>query len=653
MANDIYGTSGVNVQVCTAESNPSPGSSNYDDVTGSPIESLAPCNVVLVTNNDANVSSVSVLPLADVESPHVNAFRAPYQQTEGGVHLSMPVAPAALPSRVDMNIDNYDGIDSDGEIGPFYDAVADEAELDSDDDCSWNDNEPGTEEQPQPQPQPDVQHQLPTTEQEMMLLLSNSQLREELRKRNLSTNGNKTVLVKRLLTVVGVTEVPRAAPDQSAAIIFETSDAPSSNQQPAVMTEEQLMQLSNVALKELLKEKNLSTNGSKTVMVQRILTGVPRIRAVPRNRNPQIDEEEEEGGGLTGFPNTARWKELLPQDEAVPDPVMPGLRAPTVPQDEESTPKFNFQETFDREPFIEQCQVFKEVNGKLVKDRRGNNVLETVVRTEGRANMDWLVKNKLTADSLPDKWIEPLLQDKKKPNDPKSVVTIADWCTYSNTKAILSNAGQKGGLYPEFTSFSPSEIKSFIGLYLLNGLNPSPQIKMKFKSQIEDPINGSDLCHAIFGKNAEKRHKHFKAFFSCQDPMLPTPSRKTHPNHKIDNFLSHVNRVSMEAWDMGRSVSCDEQTIGFQGRHQDKQRISYKKEGDGFQADCICENGYTYTFYFIQRLFILLFIKGKLSKQPKVNSQFCVRRFSWGKGPKLRYSGHVCATVICPLGQFI
>jgi hypothetical protein len=29
--------------------------------------------------------------------------------------------------------------------------------------------------------------------------------------------------------------------------------------------------------------------------------------------------------------------------------------------------------------------------------------------------------------------------------------------------------------------------------------------------------------------------------------MLPTPSRKTHPNHKIDNFLSHINRVSMEA----------------------------------------------------------------------------------------------------------
>jgi hypothetical protein len=99
-------------------------------------------------------------------------------------------------------------------------------------------------------------------------------------------------------------------------------------------------------------------------------------------------------------------------------------------------------------------------------------------------------------------------------------------------------------------------------------------------------------------KNAEKRHKHFNSFFSCQDLMLPPPSRKTHPNHKIDDFLSYVNGISMEVWDVGKHLSCDEQTIGFQGRHQDKQRISYKKEGDGFQAYCICENGYMYLFYF-------------------------------------------------------
>jgi len=310
------------------------------------------------------------------------------------------------------------------------------------------------------------------------------------------------------------------------------------------------------------------------------------------------EEGEDAEAELSGFPAGARWRELIPLDDAVPEEEVGNLRAPTVPNGEESIPKFNFGETFDREPFVELCEVFKEENGKLCKDRRGRQLMETVVREEGRAKKDWLEKNGLTMSSSPEEWIRPLLPDKKKPSDPKHVVSIANWCTYSNTKAMMMNAGQKGGVYPEFTPFSPQEIKHFLGLYLLNGLNPSPQLKMKFKPQHEDPINGSDLCHQVFGKNAEKRHKHFKAFFSCQDPMLPTPSRKTHPNHKVDNFLGHVNRVSMDAWDIGRHVSCDEQTIGFQGQHQDKQRINYKKEGDGFQADCICEKGFTYTFYY-------------------------------------------------------
>ncbi len=51
------------------------------------------------------------------------------------------------------------------------------------------------------------------------------------------------------------------------------------------------MQLSNAAYKELIKEKGLSSNGSKAVMVQRFLTVVPRVRAVPRNMNPLLTEE--------------------------------------------------------------------------------------------------------------------------------------------------------------------------------------------------------------------------------------------------------------------------------------------------------------------------------------------------------------------------
>ena len=38
--------------------------------------------------------------------------------------------------------------------------------------------------------------------------------------------------------------------------------------------------------------------------------------------------------------------------------------------------------------------------------------------------------------------------------------------------------------------------------------------------------------------------------------------------------------------------------LGCQGRHPDILRINFKKEGDGFQCDAICSDGYTYCFYF-------------------------------------------------------
>ena len=83
-----------------------------------------------------------------------------------------------------------------------------------------------------------------------------------------------------------------------------------------------------------------------------------------------------------------------------------------------------------------------------------------------------------------------------------------------------------------------------------------------------------------------------------QDPLQIQPPRATHPNWKCENFLNHVLSVSMEAWDCGEWISVDEQTIGFQGRHPDKLRITYKNEGDGFQCDAISDMGYTYSFYF-------------------------------------------------------
>jgi len=51
-------------------------------------------------------------------------------------------------------------------------------------------------------------------------------------------------------------------------------------------------------------------------------------------------------------------------------------------------------------------------------------------------------------------------------------------------------------------------------------------------------------------------------------------------------------------WMPGKWVAIDEQMLGFQCASGMKLRISYKREGDGFQCNTVCDGGYTYSFYF-------------------------------------------------------
>ena len=53
-------------------------------------------------------------------------------------------------------------------------------------------------------------------------------------------------------------------------------------------------------------------------------------------------------------------------------------------------------------------------------------------------------------------------------------------------------------------------------------------------------------------------------------------------------MLKHAMIVCKKAMHIGKFISIDEQTIGFQGRHADKIRVTYKNAGGGFQADAIC-----------------------------------------------------------------
>ena len=82
------------------------------------------------------------------------------------------------------------------------------------------------------------------------------------------------------------------------------------------------------------------------------------------------------------------------------------------------------------------------------------------------------------------------------------------------------------------------------------------------------------------------------------NPLLLPTRRNKNPNAEIDPLLKQAIFASQRAIFIGRCISIDYQTIGMQGKNKDKLRITYKKDGDGFQCDDVCADGFTYNFYF-------------------------------------------------------
>ena len=120
------------------------------------------------------------------------------------------------------------------------------------------------------------------------------------------------------------------------------------------------------------------------------------------------------------------------------------------------------------------------------------------------------------------------------------------------------------------------------------------------QTEDQDPIHSIAFLWKELGPNAALCLREFKCCFAAQATKIATPSRKTHPNFKVDKYFCHLQVLFRYAWMSARDLSGDKQTIGFKGKRADKLRITYKKEGDGFQCDCICNERYTFTCFLPQ-----------------------------------------------------
>ena len=382
------------------------------------------------------------------------------------------------------------------------------------------------------------------------------------------------------------------------------ANSPDDRQTVAILAIDDVTNLKVNELKDELRKRGLgSFKGKKAELQQKLKEAIENNVPLMTNLSPEVMDNLADDVFAPG----SYWKLVDNEGEGVEEveelqDLIEGeqFRAPTIPEGEvsaNSAKKVNYTElNFDRPPFVSTPLLPKlDSVGRLMKDTStGEQLYEKRPTEDTVPNIKYLHDNDINLESHPAEWFNLLFPRKRKKNSKCSVEDITSW-----TNLKISIAARSGGMYSDCMDFSAEEIMKHLGLYVLNGLSPSPQVEMKFKSQGEDKVNGNDFAYkAFFGVNPIKRHKEFKCFLASVDPRYATPSKKTHPNWKIDPMLKQVMAASKNAIILGKNISVDEQTIRMQGQHSDKLRITYKREGDGFQCDVICADGYTFSFYF-------------------------------------------------------
>ena len=374
--------------------------------------------------------------------------------------------------------------------------------------------------------------------------------------------------------------------------------------------EETLSKFSRDKIKEQLRIRGQKLSGNKQEMLDRLKKALEEkvpvagaTKSKPKKKKSKSRSDGEKGMGA--FPSTSFWKILSPDNEPTAEPSNPTFREPRAPTVEERDAKyvpvkFNFSSyKFDIpifSAFVER--ISRWVNGRDKKDKEGKVQTEKHRRESGCVDPKMIKKFKLTAESRPEDYAEIVLPfNKNVQSGKKEMLSFCQMKNWTNCKASLADAGRDGTCYPDFKEFSTHEIRQHLGLYVLQGLCPSPRVEMKFHSQQQDKVHGNDFVYRSFGPNAERRHRHFKAFFACQDPRIDPPPREKEPNWKVRPLLKWINFIFPALWMLACAFSVDEMTMGFKGQHKDKKRITYKAEGDGFQADALCQDGFTYQVF--------------------------------------------------------
>jgi hypothetical protein len=386
--------------------------------------------------------------------------------------------------------------------------------------------------------------------------------------------------------------------------VEEEQEPPEEQPTHVPMTEAEIKQLTIPLIKLELRLRRIPFKASlkKDDLLAKLREAL--AQQSPKYTQEQLDAigsgtKKKKEDDMTAFQVGAWWRELHPMKEQVDEPAneaFPAGRAPTIPEDDRQVPlkpKYNYAEKWDRIPFKGSAH--------------GQE------RVKGRANDAFLKAHNLDKDSSPVEFAEaflPMFKATKAPvpnprEDPVIKVknlhgrffSMEEAARVTNIRAERAFVGEATYKYKWEGPFSVKEIRQFLGLYVMNGLGPSPSLDKKFDRSDMANFNPFVMSNIVSGSPIT-RLKIFKAYFGIQDPDKEVPPRKDSPLFKVLPIIKQIRKSGLVAWDCGKNIAVDEQTISMKGHHADKIRITFKRAGDGFMCDALCDDGFTYSIYF-------------------------------------------------------
>jgi hypothetical protein len=319
----------------------------------------------------------------------------------------IPRTPEQVVVRVQNAADVNEEYDTDNEIGPFYDQVEDEGELEEEE-----------------EPLESVEVTLPTI--------------------TLTTPTTPTVPPCSDPSTQVVQNVAESLVPQP---IVEAITPDTSNTQTALLDINSLGQMKVAELKEALLKRGLSRNGNKQVLVNRLKDALTNNVPLVLNMTTEIRDN------LAGdtFHGGAHW-EIVPQDgEVIMDQnrdLIEGERLfdPTVPRvnywedsDNVGPPKRNYNATADRGVFIMKTKVPDSTKHGKTKYKQGEVVWIESNTDETLPNVSFLQKNNIDENSHPVEWLNLFIPWKKNTSN-EGVFDIETITDHTNMRIACSTA---------------------------------------------------------------------------------------------------------------------------------------------------------------------------------------------------------------------